>query len=444
MFKFRNVAYSHTIVPLLLTPGVLFCHLLAQGQSFAPGTGRHIRRDRVSVAAAKLAKSAAEADKAKNAAATASTPTARANAIKKIQTANTHLYSAAVQAANVDPDVAATVQDAATNVNKAISSNTSNSSKQLNDAATAVGEAVSTANNASTTISSQGTDPTANLNWLLPTTLKKGGGVLGSDGTATNAYFNANGPLAFVTKIKYTYNPFTSINALSSDLIAMQFPYLGFQLALGGNATNNPSSTNNSASNAASSGTTISSTPTATSVQQAIQQLNQGGDFYLKWTLPVVYTPASNAMQVQAFTTSLFGYELSGQTAQNTVNTASHTNENVVGEGYFQWDALPDTSSDATNTESLGSIYLDGRIGWQKLSSGEAANAGLGSTTSYRLAQLALGIVFNGYATVSAQRYWGPEQAYVGANGSPVTVNNFSKWQISVQISPAVASGKAN
>jgi hypothetical protein len=140
----------------------------------------------------------------------------------------------------------------------------------------------------------------------------------------------------------------------------------------------------------------------------------------------------------------VLGFELSGQNAQNTINTASHVNENFTGEGYFQWDALPDTSTDANSTESLGSIYVDGRIGWQKLSAGEGANAGLGSTTSYRLGQLALGIVFNGYATVSAQRYWGPEEAYVNASGATVNVNNFNKWQISVQISPKVAAGKAN
>jgi hypothetical protein len=413
--------------------------LTATAQSIAPGTGRHIKRNKTSVLAKALNASSQQAQSASESLHNSQD----AQHIAKAQVANEKLNAVALQASGiVRSDLVKAITDQTAKVNDAIVANSGNPGAQA--AATAPPLAVAAANAANASdaatqlVNADNTKPTS---WILPTTLKKDENrysFLGTDSQVTNAYFNADGPLAFVTKIKYNYSESSTIGNLSSDLVAMQFPYVGFQLALGGNITNKPATAN------ASSGATPppSSTPTATSVQQAIQELTQGGDFYLKWTLPLVYTPPTNAIQIQAFATSLMGFETSGQNTQNTVNTASRVNENFAGEGYFQWDALPEISSNSNSAESLGSIFADARIGWQKISTGEAANAGLGSVKSYRLGQIALGIVFNGYATISAQRYWGPEQAYVGANNTPVTVNNFNKWQISVQITPSVASGK--
>jgi hypothetical protein len=51
--------------------------------------------------------------------------------------------------------------------------------------------------------------------------------------------------------------------------------------------------------------------------------------------------------------------------------------------------------------------------------------------------QLSAGIVINGFLRLSAQRYFGPEQAYVNNSNQTVTVNNFKNWQFGVQITPA-------
>ena len=441
MLESRRVtgAFLSAMTVLLIMPP---CGSAVRAQSIAPGTGRHSRRDRATVAKKRLergAQLAESAQKGVGAALDSHDEVAISKALNRVQSADEYLRAGAAQAAMIDPDAAATIITSTVSAERAIGASPTRTA-QATAALRSLPKAISSAREVEGIINAMSTDPTANLNWFLPTTLTKGWGFVGSDGAVTNAYFNAKGPLAFVTKVKYTYNPSTTINAISSDLIAMQFPYVGFQLALGGSGNNNPSSkTSTNPSSAAAS-----TTPTSTSVQQAIQKLTQGGDFHLKWTLPVIYSPSSNAVQIQAFTTSTFGFELGGNNPQNTTSTASHSNENFIGEGYFQWDALPDSSSTANSTESLGSIYVDGRIGWQKVSSGEAANAGLDSRNSFHLGQVALGIVFNGFATLSAQRYWGPKQAYLNSTGAAVTVNNFAKWQVSVQFNPAVAAGKAN
>jgi hypothetical protein len=265
------------VVMAMLTVFSLFNALPAPGQSIAPGTGRHTRRDKATVAAKQLAKSADEATAAQAAASAATTPATRAKAVSRAQTANQHIRTAAARASAIDPDAAVNVISSTTNVDTAITSNPSNSPAQANATGSAVGNAAQAATAASALIAATGSDPDSNLNWFLPTTLKKGGGFVGSNSSLTNAYFNANGPLAFVTKVKYTYNSSSNINALSSDLVAMQFPYLGFQLALGGNGTSNPASNTSTSP----TGSTMSTTPTAASLQQAVQKLTQGGEFYI-------------------------------------------------------------------------------------------------------------------------------------------------------------------
>jgi hypothetical protein len=308
--------------------------------------------------------------------------------------------------------------------------------------------AAENARSAATDIIRAAQDDAEPTSWILPTVLKCDInphtkkcdlGLLGSDMAVTNSYFNSDIPLTVAGKVKYNYTGADTISSISGDLLALQFPYVGFQIALGANATSKPSTTQPTTP-------APSTAPTAASIQEAIQKLEQGGDFYLRWTLPLIYTASTRSVQVQAFTTSLFGFELPGGGLQNTISKASHGNGNVASELYAQWDSFPFISpalpSAGRLTDSTASAYVDLRYGWQSLSKSQAGNAALGNNTSYRLGQLGLGVVLKGYGQISAQKYWGPEQAFMDASGNPVTVNNFKKWQVSVQITPAIAAAK--
>jgi hypothetical protein len=262
-----------------------------------------------------------------------------------------------------------------------------------------------------------------------------------------NCYYNTTSNLAFATEAQYLYNPGGSANTISGSLASLQFPG-GVQLTLAGNA--NTGSCSSTATNTSSGGTqpttnstnstcgssaSGSSTP---SLQQDVQTLTQGGNFALKGLWPIVNV-RGKGIQVMSVVAPKMGFEISGLTGQNTATGATDVNSNLSSETYFQIDAIP--ASD--NSESPGSVFLDYRGGLEHVSSTFATSAGLKSGDNFGLQQFSAGLVINGFLRISAQRYFGPEQAYVNSSGSPATVNNFKNWQLAVQIVPSNGKTKS-
>jgi len=273
---------------------------------------------------------------------------------------------------------------------------------------------------------------------LLPLNL---GGVTNAQ---INCFYGTSSNLAFTTQAQYLYNPGSNANTVNADLTSLQFPG-GFQLTLAAAAkANSDSGTDTTASSAgAKSPRAIakpfdnsSSSPTSSSLSQDIQTLTQGGNFAIKGVWPILNL-RGKGMQLVSVAAPKLGFDVNGL-GQTTPTGATDVNLNLSSETYAQLDAIPAKD----DGESPGSVFFDYRGGWEHVSSQFASNSGLNGENSFALQQLSLGFVINGLIRLGAQRYFGPEQAYVNSSGSTATMNNFGKWQLSIQLNPSKANSK--
>jgi hypothetical protein len=256
-----------------------------------------------------------------------------------------------------------------------------------------------------------------------------------------NCYFNTTSNLAFVTEAQYLYNPGQTANTISGNLASLQFPG-GVQLTLAGNA--NTSSCSGASVGSTSSGSTTTTNATSStcgtmpsgsstpSLQQDEQTLTQGGPIALKALWPILNL-REPFLQVMSVAAPKLGFDVSGLSTQGTATGATDVNGNLSSETYFELDAIPA----AAGGESPGAIFADYRVGWEHVSSTFATAAGLTGGNNFTLQQLSGGLVINGFLRISAQRYFGPEQAYVTSSGSTATVNNFKSWQLAIQLVPS-------
>jgi len=53
------------------------------------------------------------------------------------------------------------------------------------------------------------------------------------------------------------------------------------------------------------------------------------------------------------------------------------------------------------------------------------------------MAQVAFGVVFNGFLRIGIQKFFGPSQIYTTATGAPATTqSDFKKWHLVLQLAP--------
>lgn len=258
-------------------------------------------------------------------------------------------------------------------------------------------------------------------------------------------FYNTTNSYAFATDVQYLYNPGGTANTISSTLTSMEFPG-GLLLSLTGNAStgscSHSSSTATGAVHAFATATnsncgTSQNGGTTPSLQQDVQTVTQGGNFGLKGLWPIL-NARGKGVQLMSVAEPRMGFEVSGLSAQNTSTGATNVNGNFSSETYFQWDAR----GSSEGAESPGSIFADYRGGWEHVSSDFVKSAGLKSGPNFGLQQLSVGLVVNGFLRVSAQRYFGPEQAFVNSAGKTATVNNFNNWQLVVQLVPSTGKSK--
>jgi hypothetical protein len=123
--------------------------------------------------------------------------------------------------------------------------------------------------------------------WLLPLNRN------GAEEPDITCFFASNGIVSPLTQVNFLYGFGSSSSTISADLVSGATP-LGFEVSLG-------SSLSGSSSNG-SSGSPPSSAGQATP-QQAIQQLQNGGDFYVRGIWPLLYgtKPSRNLSGFVAF-----------------------------------------------------------------------------------------------------------------------------------------------
>src|SRR5262249_29861130 len=120
---------------------------------------------------------------------------------------------------------------------------------------------------------------------------------------AVTCFFNTNQSLQPLSMVQYLYGFGSSPSTVSVDMLSLNFP-LGFQASFGSSVTGN-----------SKTGSIGTGQPTPA---QAAQQLQAGGDFYVRGTYPIFYRNVGNNSTMLVFNPKL-GFNISGFGSQNTI-----------------------------------------------------------------------------------------------------------------------------
>jgi hypothetical protein len=243
--------------------------------------------------------------------------------------------------------------------------------------------------------------------WFLPLNRN------GSDEDDVTCFFAAGGVVAPLTQVNFLYGFGSSSSTISVDLIAAQTP-LGFQVSLGSSLSGSQSGSSSSSTSSTVSG---QATPA-----QAVQQLENGGDFYVRGIWPLLYgsKPTKLASGFVAFVPRL-GINVPGMSAQTTVTTDPEYNWNIAPEAYGQLAFY----------KNKGFLYGDVRSGYQYVQPTFAQTVGLGTKNNFLSSQFAGGVQFTGIMRIGFEKYQGPAQTLISGQ------NTFNKWHLVIQLSPS-------
>jgi len=234
------------------------------------------------------------------------------------------------------------------------------------------------------------------------------------------AFFNLTKSATFGNTVQYLYNPKVGASQFGSDLITAVFPQ-GFQVVLAGTATvPTGQSTSQGSSNPPSPQTT--SDPVAL----AVQKIQSGGDFNLRFSLPLLSTPPG-ATAWSTYLQPSVGFVLGTTNSQTNATgaqvTSSSSNQYVISlpfESYFETSSI---TGDNSNGLSTATLFADLRYGGNILSPQYQKTIGIPNRI-FQLGQASAGINFAGSFRIGFQYFFGgPNQAYVLANASGQTTN---------------------
>jgi hypothetical protein len=264
-----------------------------------------------------------------------------------------------------------------------------------------------------------------NQRWWLPLNFKS------HTEKDVQCFFNTSGPVLPITQANFAYGFGSSASTISVDMISQQFSP-GFQISIGSSiAGQAPSS---SSSSNGSTPPTSQTTPGQETTAQAIQQLQNGGDFYVRGIYPLLYG-TNNNQKLSGFVAAVprLGFNIAGMTAQSTLTESTEYNWNISAEAYGQIQAIGNT----------GFVYGDIKTGYQYIQPDFATSVGLGPKNNFLLSTVAAGVQFNGFARIGFQYSRGPAQL------SSIGQNDFNKFHLVIQLSPtaivkaAVGAGAA-
>jgi hypothetical protein len=239
-------------------------------------------------------------------------------------------------------------------------------------------------------------------------------------------FFNVTKSATFGNTVQYLYNPKVGASQFGSDLITAVFPQ-GFQVVLAGTGT---VPTGQSASQGSSNppATQTTSDPVAL----AVQKIEAGGDFNLRFSLPLLSTLPGNTAWSTYLQPSV-GFVLGNTSSQSNAAGAqvaySSSNQYVISlpvESYFETSSITGDNSNGLTTATL---FADLRYGGNILSPEYQKTIGIPNRI-FQLGQASAGINFAGSFRIGFQYFFGgPKQAYVlaNANGQTSSVNTSVK-----------------
>jgi hypothetical protein len=247
---------------------------------------------------------------------------------------------------------------------------------------------------------------------------------------AVECFFGGNNTLQPLSQVQYYYGLGTSPSTISANLVALNFPG-GLQVALGSSLTGGSTGASGATGATGSTGSTGAQAASgSTTPTQAVQQLETGGDFYILGTYPLLFKPTNHTTSLAVFNPKI-GFNIQGFGAQNTITQATEYNWNESVEIYEEYRAF------SSNTDPGGALYVDFRGGLQGVQGSFARSIGITGKTEFGLAQVSMGVIFNGFLRVGFQRFFGPSQFYTTTSGTPATSqSDFGKWHLVLQLSP--------
>jgi hypothetical protein len=245
-------------------------------------------------------------------------------------------------------------------------------------------------------------------------------------------YFGVEKNAVGANGVRYLYNAQQSTSQVNADLFTATFG-LGFQAVLAGTATAGSSqtapSTTGSAATAAIAHDDSSTTTQTDSVATAVSKIENGGDFNLRFPLPVVshfgqsYTLDGRFVPNVGFNINKFG-------AQDTITESTEYTVNLPFELYGQT-----TSIDQDNPAIA---FIDLRPSGEIVSSAMAQSIGLTGSRAFFLGEAAVGVEFGKKVRVSLQYFVGPHQIYqtVSSTGTSISATHIGGFHLAVSFSP--------
>jgi hypothetical protein len=233
------------------------------------------------------------------------------------------------------------------------------------------------------------------------------------------AFFNVTKNATFGNTVSYLYNPNLGASQFSSDLITAVFPQ-GFQVVLAGTGT--------VPTGQSSSGTTTPPTSQTASdpVALAVQKIESGGDFNLRFSFPVLSTLPKSTVWSTYLQPSV-GFVLGNTSTQSNSSGAqvqySSSNQYVISLPFESYFATSSITGDNSNGLTTATLFADLRYGGNIVSPEYQKTIGIPNRI-FQLGQASAGINFAGSFRIGVQYFFGgPKQAYVLANASGQTTN---------------------
>jgi hypothetical protein len=237
-------------------------------------------------------------------------------------------------------------------------------------------------------------------------------------------YFAVENSAVAANSAQYLYNAQQSTSEVNADLFTATFG-MGFQAVLAGTATAGSSQSTTTPA----SGTATASTTQTDSVTTAVSKIENGGDFNLRFPLPVVSHFGQGYALDGRFVPNL-GFNINKFGAQDTITESTEYTFNVPFEFYGQ------TTSIDPNNPAI--VFVDLKPSGEIISSALAQSIGLTGSRAFFLGEAAVGVEFAQKVRVSLQYFVGPHQIYqtVSSTGTTTTATHIGGFHLAVSFSP--------
>jgi hypothetical protein len=261
----------------------------------------------------------------------------------------------------------------------------------------------------------------------------------GCTNDAIQNFFSVNGSTQTVNNVQYLYNAQQSASQLGADLLTATFAP-GVQAVLAGTATAGTSQSTTSSS----SGT--ATTTTTDSVATAVAKLQSGGDFNVRFPMPILYVATTHGSVEGLFSPNV-GFNINGFSGQSTITEATEYSLNLPFEVYAQTASI----SGSSNSNTAATLFLDLKPAGEFISSALAKSLGPSVPKSFFLGQASVGIEFAQSVRISFQYIYGNPKIYQSASttttsttsATPATTT-MNGFHLSVSFSPQKSTSSSN